>query len=287
MVEENPRFYVHPQTEALSTFPPILDPLLPFSNGLYNRLRAPHNTPSRRCLFAATFPPSNGKEPEIPAFYTILFADRSRHSESQIWMFNPLITLPAPLSPGHQSHLSRHLTAAIHFLKDIQIPDAPGWPFSPILKFACLHEYFSSTLKSIAEPKDALVRATYWNLWNISTSTKQRRPLPQGFTIGRVPEEQLDIVLATSTIVRQPSTMLLLPNVGILSEAGKLVAWGYIGIDGSFATLYVLEEYRGKGLATSVAVELMAEVLLLIYDLMVRRGGCILMLRRAMRGVRE
>ncbi len=81
--------------------------------------------------------------------------------------------------------------------------------------------------------------------------------------------------------------MLLLPNVGILSEAGKLVAWGYIGIDGSFATLYVLEEYRGKGLATSVAVELMAEVLLLIYDLMVRRGGCILMLRRAMRGVRE
>ena len=51
--------------------------------------------------------------------------------------------------------------------------------------------------------------------------------------------------------------MLTLPNVGILNEAGKLIAWGYIGIDGSFATLYVLEEYRGKGLASYVAVELL------------------------------
>jgi GNAT superfamily N-acetyltransferase len=51
--------------------------------------------------------------------------------------------------------------------------------------------------------------------------------------------------------------MLMLPNVGILNEAGRLVAWAYIGIDGSFITLYVLEEYRGKGLATYVAVEIL------------------------------
>jgi hypothetical protein len=120
-------------------------------------------------------------------------------------------------------------------------------------------------LQSIAEPRNAFVRATYWNLWNISTSAipstdKQRRPLPPGFTIGRVPEDQLDIVLSTSTIVRQPSTMLMLPNVGILNETGKLIAWAYIGIDGGFITLYVLEEYRGKGLASSVAVELLASL---------------------------
>ena len=54
--------------------------------------------------------------------------------------------------------------------------------------------------------------------------------------------------------------MLILPNVGILNEAGKLIAWGYIGIDGSFATLYVLEEYRGKGLASYVAMELLGSL---------------------------
>ena len=263
MAEVPLQFYSHAQADALSTFPPILKAHLPFSNGLFNRVKAPHNVPSRHCLFAATFPPSpQGSDSEVPDNYTVLFADRSRHSESQVWIFNPLITQPAPLSPTEQSLLTSHLTAAVQFLKGIEIPEAPGWPFSPILRFGCLHEYFSSALKSIAEPRDAFVRATYWNLWNISTSSiasasKQRRPLPDGFTVGRVPEDQLDVVLQTSAIVRQPSTMLELPNVGILNEAGKLVAWGYIGIDGSFATLYVLEEYRGNGLASFVAVQLL------------------------------
>lgn len=54
--------------------------------------------------------------------------------------------------------------------------------------------------------------------------------------------------------------MLMLPNVGILDETEKLVGWAYIGIDGSFATLYVVEEHRGKGLATSVAVELLSRL---------------------------
>ena len=75
--------------------------------------------------------------------------------------------------------------------------------------------------------------------------------------MARVPEDQLDIVIATSSIPRQASTLLLLPSVGLLNEEGKLVAWGYIGIDGSLATLYVLPDQRGKGLASRVAVELL------------------------------
>jgi len=266
MAEESIKYYMYPQSEALSTFLPVLQPRLPFSNGLYNRMRAPHNLPSRHCLFAATFaPPALGSSPDIPETYTILFADRSRHSESQIWIFNPLITQPSPLSATQQSLLNAHCTTAILFLKETKIPEAPGWPFSPILKLACLPAYFSTVLQSIAESNDAFVGATYWNLWNIftpaiSSTAKQRRPLPPGFTIGRVPEDQLDIVLSTSTIPRQPSTMLMLPNVGILNEAGKLIAWAYIGIDGGLITLYVLEEYRGKGLASYVAVEILGSL---------------------------
>ena len=54
--------------------------------------------------------------------------------------------------------------------------------------------------------------------------------------------------------------MLALPNVGLLNEEDKLVAWGYVGVDGSFATLYVLPEYRGKALASYVAVELLSRL---------------------------
>lgn len=258
-------FYIHAQSEALSTFLPLLRPHLPFSNGLYNRIRAPHNLPSRHCLFAATFPSSPGSTPDAPETYTILFADRSRHSESQIWIFNPLITQPAPLSAAKQALLTAHTTAAILFLKDSKISEAPGWPFSPILRFACLHEYITSAVKRIAGPKEALVHSTDWNLWNtctssISSACKERRPLPRGFTVGRVPDNQLQIVLSTSTIPRQASTMLQLPNVGLLNQQGRLVAWAYVGIDGSFITLYVLPEYRGKGLATYVAVEMLVRL---------------------------
>jgi GNAT superfamily N-acetyltransferase len=66
--------------------------------------------------------------------------------------------------------------------------------------------------------------------------------------------------MATSTIPRQAATLLLQPSIGLMDEKGKLVAWGYIGIDGSFATLYVLPDHRGRGLASYVAVELLSRL---------------------------
>ena len=268
MAEADIHFYTYTQTDALRTFLPLLKPHLPFSNALYNRIRAPHNVPSRHCLFAATFPPtpspSPREGPESPAEYMIVFADRSRHSESQIWIFHPFITQPAPLAIPHRDSLTRYLRALILFLKDIQIPQAPGWPFSPILRFACLHEHFTSTLRAIAEPKEAFVRATHWNCWtirtyNISTAGKhERRPLPTGFSIvSPVPEDKMDVVLGTATIPRQLPTMLMLPSIGVLDEQGTLAAWSYIGIDGGIITLHVLPDYRQRGMATLVAVELL------------------------------
>jgi GNAT superfamily N-acetyltransferase len=172
-----------------------------------------------------------------------------------------LIAIPSR-STAQKETLYAHLEASIYFFKNTPVPEAPGWPFSPILKYGCVHEYIGSTLSSIGEAKDAVTRISRWNQWivptsNTSSSSKERRALPGGYIVARVPEDQLDIVMATSTIPRQASTLLLLPSVGLINEEGKLVAWGYIGIDGSFATLYVLPDHRGRGLASHVAVELL------------------------------
>ncbi|KAH7321491.1 hypothetical protein BKA65DRAFT_512293 [Rhexocercosporidium sp. MPI-PUGE-AT-0058] len=262
-MEESPiRFYAHPQETALAEFLPLLHPHLPNSNPLFNRLIAPHNTLSRHCIFAATFPP-NMETTQIPEAYTILFADRSRHLESQIWIFNSLVMLPSPLSAINQELLEKHLEATIQYLKGIQIPEAPGWPFSPILKFACLHETIASTLISIGIAKGAIRRQTIWNLWFVKTSLVselERQALPEGFSLTRVPDEQVDLVISTSSIPRQAETLKQQPSVGLLDQKGDMVAWGYIGIDGSFATLYVLSEYRGKGLAKCVATELVGRL---------------------------
>ncbi|KAH6715246.1 hypothetical protein BKA61DRAFT_349092 [Leptodontidium sp. MPI-SDFR-AT-0119] len=262
-MEETPiQFHAHPQETALKVFLPLLHEHLPTSNPLFNRLIAPHNIPSRHCLFAATFS-ANTDTAQIPEIYTILFADRSRHLESQIWIYNPLITQPSQLSITNQKILKEHLEATIHFLKDIQIPEAPGWPFSPILKFACLHEMIASTLLSIGNAKAAVRRQTIWNLWFVETlpvSKLEKKVLLEGFSLTRVPDEQLDLVISTSSIPRQAETLKQQPSVGLLDEKGKMVAWGYIGIDGSFATLYVLPEHRGKGLAKCVAAELVGRL---------------------------
>lgn len=75
--------------------------------------------------------------------------------------------------------------------------------------------------------------------------------------MSRVPESQVDLVISTSSIPRQASTLLSQANVSILNPEGKLAAWVYLGIDGSIATLYVLPEYRGMGFSTIVANELL------------------------------
>ena len=266
MEQVNLAFYVHEQSAALQTFLPILHHHLPQSNPLYNRLQAPHNIASRRCLFAATFPPpAPGSASSVPEFFTILFSDRSRHNESQIWIFNPIIRHPGPLPQLQQDALSSHLLSAILFLKKTSIPDAPGWPFSSLLRFASLHEAMTKSMEQIAKPIDAMPRVTSWNTWitcttPFSSSTREKRRLPDGFQVGRITEDQLGIVLATSTIKRQSSTYLILPSVGLFNVEGLLVAWGFIGIDGSLATLYVLPEYRGRGLASYVAEELLRKL---------------------------
>jgi GNAT superfamily N-acetyltransferase len=120
-------------------------------------------------------------------------------------------------------------------------------------------------MEQIAKPRGAMPRVTNWNAWityttPFSSGTKERRRLPDGFKVGQVPKDQLDVVLATSTIKRQASTYLTLPSVGLLNEEGLLIAWSFIGIDGSLATLYVLPEYRGRGLASYVAGELLRKL---------------------------
>lgn len=262
MAQDQVELYRYSQEAALATFLPILKPHLPISNGIYNRIRSPVNLPSRHCLFAATFPPSASSTPEN---YTIIFADRSRHAESQIWIFNPLQTIPGPLSLAQRQVLNAHVTASILFLKNISIPEAPGWPFHPHLKFSCVHEKLVAELVPIGEAKDAVRRNTIWNLWVVDTSSvsslsKTTKALPEGYSIGRVPADQIDAVISTSSIPRQKSTYLGLPSVGMLNAEGLLVAWGYIGPDSSFATLFVQPDFRGMGLAKTVAVELFSQL---------------------------
>jgi hypothetical protein len=47
MEQDQVQFYRYAQEKALAVFLPILHPHLPISNGVYNRIKAPVNLPSR------------------------------------------------------------------------------------------------------------------------------------------------------------------------------------------------------------------------------------------------
>ncbi|KAB8300354.1 hypothetical protein EYC80_000537 [Monilinia laxa] len=80
--------------------------------------------------------------------------------------------------------------------------------------------------------------------------------LLQSFTISRVPPEHINLVVSTSSIPRESSTLLAQPSLCFLTSSSEMVAWAFIGIDGTLATLYVLPSHRGQGLATHIAREL-------------------------------
>lgn len=239
-VENEVQFYIHPQNTISEILVPNLHEHLPYSNPIYSRMLAPHNIPSRHCLFAATFPP----DAPVPHLYTIIFSDRSRKTESQIWVFNPLITsfYSTPLSQEHNSLLTTHLKTLLKFLRETVIPEAPGHPFSPILKFACLHETITNTLASLLQSQSQssssslIVHHTRWNLYLIPTATPiipSSRNLPLSLTISRVPPEHIHLVVSTSSIPREPSTLLAQPSLCLLTAEGEMVAWAFIGIDGT------------------------------------------------------
>lgn len=236
------QFYIHPQETISETLIPSLYEHLPYSNPIYSRMLAPPNTPSRHCLFAATFPPGA----KVPVLYTILFSDRSRKTESQIWIFNPLITpsCPKPLPPENSSLLSNHLKTLLLFLKATVIPEAPGYPFNPILKFACLHETITDSLtsllssSSLSSSQPPIPYHTCWNLYLIPTTSNPSPILspqnpPHPFTISRVPPQHIHLVVSTSSIPREASTLLAQPSLCLLTPSEEMVAWAFIGIDGT------------------------------------------------------
>ncbi|MCJ1446891.1 MAG: hypothetical protein MMC23_007398 [Stictis urceolatum] len=91
-----------------------------------------------------------------------------------------------------------------------------------------------------------------------STSiTSGTATLPTGMHWTPIQPADLKLVLSRTEIPRTERTLEILPSVGVrLSrgpEEGRLIAWAFLGVDGSLSSLHVEEGYRERGLAKGVA----------------------------------
>ncbi|ORY69470.1 uncharacterized protein BCR38DRAFT_405189 [Pseudomassariella vexata] len=80
--------------------------------------------------------------------------------------------------------------------------------------------------------------------------------LPAGMEWTRVRQDEFKLVISRTEIPRKERTLRLLPGVGIRTsassdagEAGRLIAWAFLGVDCSLTSLHVESEFRGTGLA--------------------------------------
>lgn len=91
------------------------------------------------------------------------------------------------------------------------------------------------------------------------------KPLPAGLTFTTVRRSELKLVLSRTDIPRREETLAVLGNVGVRLttkstatdlDDDTLVAWAFLGLDGSLSSLHVEEAYRGRGLAKAVVARL-------------------------------
>lgn len=77
--------------------------------------------------------------------------------------------------------------------------------------------------------------------------------LPPGCSFSGIQREELARVVASTKIPRSEATLARLGGVCVRDAGGRVVGWGFLGVDGSLSSLFTEEGYRGQGLAKAVA----------------------------------
>lgn len=148
----------------------------------------------------------------------------------------PLLTSPDDNFP-EQRVLSRSSASSTHFS-----PTSDG------------------VLSGIGEP------TWKWLIPPPSSSPSSKIPaseLPRGYTSSTIQKEDLKLCMSRTSIPRSENTLAVLKNACVRYRSdehnkgeGEVVAWAFLGVDGSLNSLHVEPAHRGKGLARFVVGEL-------------------------------
>ena len=118
--------------------------------------------------------------------------------------------------------------------------------------------------------------STQYGKWLIPATAAavvpQRAKLPRGYVFAAIEASDLCVVMARTEIPKTVETLSRLRGLGVREVAregggggdgggeGRLVAWGFVGVDGCLSTLHVEAAERGKGLGKAVAGRLVGMV---------------------------
>ncbi|KAH9879220.1 hypothetical protein J1614_002659 [Plenodomus biglobosus] len=269
-----------------------LKALLPYSITLVYRIQHPNRTKDAHII--ATFSPT---VETVPGCWAAAYLDRSMRPETELWVFTAGEDPNHSTSKGFCSNCRISVLLLLDYMSTLPVP--PMHPDSEFaLDLAKQHEiehpfpredgsYALSPgtyMRHLLHPQVVTLGACHLDVMQLCQDAGlvrnefpgpsaelnkflfkiSRLPgicdLPKGLRWGKVREKDIEIVKARTSIPRSTRTLLSLKSLGVFDEdSGAIIAWTFIGLDGSLTTLHTEEKYRGKGIAKAVAASIIRQ----------------------------
>ncbi|KAJ9648416.1 hypothetical protein H2199_001271 [Coniosporium tulheliwenetii] len=226
---------------------------------------------------------------EPPQCFAVAFLDRSRRPETELWIFlsgqvpgrcNGLLNEGSTCPPCNEAVL-----ATLRHISTLPRPEPVGSALDPPtengttdtpsqdehLRHRDSSFPVSSYLSHLAYPSILLLGAAHNLPVRILEQANLIRTewpgigipyLKYVFRLSDLPRR------ARSAIPRTQDTIMRMPSVAVFSSSSKdeggsngetLVAWAFMGLDGSLTALHVEADFRGRGLAKAVVGRLFRE----------------------------
>ncbi|KAI8940227.1 hypothetical protein NX059_003931 [Plenodomus lindquistii] len=283
---------VHEHNASSPLLQTALKASLPYSIALAYRTKHPNRTKDAHTL--ATFSP---KAETVPQCWAAAYLDRSMRPETELWIFAAGEDPNHPGSPSFCEVCKSAVLALVDYMSILPVP--PMHPDSEFaLDLAKQHEIeyprprqngsyalsLGTYMRHLLYPKVVTLGACHEAVMKVChdagavrhefpgptaelnkflfkiSSLPETRELPKGLRWGEVREQDLETVKARTSIPRSSRTLLSLDSLGVFDEDnGAIVAWTFIGLDGSLTTLHTEEDYRGKGIAKAVAANIIKQ----------------------------
>jgi ribosomal protein S18 acetylase RimI-like enzyme len=267
-MDTQPVIFEHPIDG--STILTFLRPHLPKSLPLYRRIQSSRRTPESRIF--ASFSPDTASNKIQPCF-CVAFIDRSLRPETELFLY-------LYNKSGSEPRACEECSAIVHSLlikaaelqvtlRVLPIPVTSKYGAhlsnTNLLLAGAVEEETAQLIENMGllDPNLPSMNSPYakYIFRKENLPTQNRPKLPEGLRWGPLLEqEHLKLVISRTEIPRQIKTLAALASVGIFDEGtGKPIAWTFLSSDGSMSTLHVEEAWRGRGIAKSVATEILQQ----------------------------
>ncbi|KLU87761.1 hypothetical protein MAPG_06754 [Magnaporthiopsis poae ATCC 64411] len=279
---DQPKVVVEDHSTATDSHISLLQAHLPKSFALLRRLQFAQRAPSPTShVLIAT---SRGDGGETGHHFAAAYVDVFKAPETQVWLYSTLedsvpdddsddgtVTATAALPDGPDvDRCVEQVLAMLRRVRDIS-REAEADNAGPPVGIDGVGRPDSFMVGALDETVRRLllergVRTLYRNphykfLFRVGDlpTPSGLRPLAADMRWDAIGKEDVPLIISRTNIPKTESTLMTLPSLGIRLSDGTLVAWSFLGVDGTLSTLHCEEPFRGRGLAKAMATKLIKD----------------------------